>query len=83
MVCFLPPRLASLAEGGFVRLVRQQGQVVIICRREFLRLTSSIAVLNAAVATARADTYPSRPVRIIIATTAGGSTDIVARMLAQ
>jgi tripartite-type tricarboxylate transporter receptor subunit TctC len=33
--------------------------------------------------TARADTYPSRPVRIIIATTAGGSTDIVARMLAQ
>ena len=54
-----------------------------IRRREILRWTLSIAVLNAVIATARADTYPSRPVRIIIATTAGGSTDIVARMLAH
>jgi tripartite-type tricarboxylate transporter receptor subunit TctC len=54
-----------------------------IRRREFLRWASSIAALNAVIETARADTYPSRPVRIVIATTAGGSTDIVARMLAQ
>jgi tripartite-type tricarboxylate transporter receptor subunit TctC len=72
-----------LCKAALVRLVTQWGQIVIIRRREFLRLASSIAALNAAVAIARADTYPSRPVRIIIATTAGGSTDIVARMLAQ
>jgi tripartite-type tricarboxylate transporter receptor subunit TctC len=72
-----------LCKAGLVRLVTQRGQIVIIRRREFLYWASSIAALNAAVATARADAYPSRPVRIIIATTAGGSTDIVARTLAQ
>jgi tripartite-type tricarboxylate transporter receptor subunit TctC len=72
-----------LCKATLVRLVTQRGQIVIIRRREFLRWASSIAALNAAVATARADAYPSRPVRIIIATTAGGSTDIVARTLAQ
>lgn len=56
---------------------------MIVRRREFLSWALSIAAFNAAVATGRADAYPSRPVRIIIATTAGGSTDIVARMLAQ
>jgi tripartite-type tricarboxylate transporter receptor subunit TctC len=54
-----------------------------IRRREFLHWATRLAVLNAVIGTVRADTYPSRPVRIIIATTAGGSTDIVARMLAQ
>jgi tripartite-type tricarboxylate transporter receptor subunit TctC len=54
-----------------------------IRRREILRWTLSIAALNAVIAPARADAYPSRPVRIVIATTAGGSTDIVARMLAS
>jgi tripartite-type tricarboxylate transporter receptor subunit TctC len=32
---------------------------------------------------ARAESYPARPVRIIVATTAGGSTDIAARLIAQ
>ena len=32
---------------------------------------------------ARAETYPSRSVRIIVATTAGGGTDLAARLFAQ
>jgi tripartite-type tricarboxylate transporter receptor subunit TctC len=55
---------------------------VITSRRQFFRLATGVAALAGATA-ARADTYPSRPVRIIVATTAGGSTDIAARLIAQ
>jgi len=51
-------------------------------RRQFLRLAASAAALTGTTP-ARAETYPARPVRIIVATTAGGSTDIVARLIAQ
>lgn len=52
-------------------------------RRRFL-LTTGAAVWAAALGpTARAQTYPARPVRIIVATTAGGSTDVAARLIAQ
>ncbi len=51
-------------------------------RRQFLHLAAAAAALPFARA-ARADTYPSRPVRILVATSAGGSTDIVARIIAQ
>ena len=53
-----------------------------IPRRQFLRLAACGAVLTGATE-ARAETYPARPVRIIVATTAGGSTDIAARLVAQ
>ncbi|MFZ3349339.1 MAG: tripartite tricarboxylate transporter substrate binding protein [Xanthobacteraceae bacterium] len=55
---------------------------MIIPRRQFLCLVASAGALTGATA-ARAETYPARPVRIIVATTAGGATDIVARLIAQ
>jgi tripartite-type tricarboxylate transporter receptor subunit TctC len=55
---------------------------VTIPRRQFLHLAAGAAALAGATA-ARGETYPARPVRIIVATTAGGSTDIVARLVAQ
>jgi tripartite-type tricarboxylate transporter receptor subunit TctC len=49
-------------------------------RREFLvGLLSLPAVPRIAIA----ETYPSRPVRILVATSAGGGTDLVARFIAQ
>jgi len=54
-----------------------------IQRRRFLRLAGGIATLGMASGMARAETYPSRPVRIIVATSAAGSTDIAARLVAQ
>lgn len=53
-----------------------------IPRRQFLRLATGGAALVGATA-ARAQSYPARPVHIIVATTAGGSTDIAARLIAQ
>ena len=54
-----------------------------IQRRRFLCLAGGIATLPVATRMARAETYPSRSVRILVATTAGGSTDLAARLIAQ
>jgi tripartite-type tricarboxylate transporter receptor subunit TctC len=54
-----------------------------IQRRQFLRLASIAAAVPVASRIASADTYPSRNVRVIVATTAGGGTDIAARLVAQ
>ena len=52
-------------------------------RRRFLRLAAGAAALPAASQIASAQTYPTRPVRIIVGAPAGGATDIVARMIGQ
>src|SRR5882672_9109775 len=49
-------------------------------RRELLL---GLAALPVAARAALAETYPSRPVRILVATSAGGGTDLVARFIAQ
>ena len=54
-----------------------------ILRRDVLRLSAGLAALPVASRLAFADTYPSRPVRILVATSAGGSTDIIGRLVAQ
>ena len=50
-------------------------------RREFLHLAASAAALPAFARGARAQSYPTRPVRIILGYPAGGSTDLVARIM--
>jgi tripartite-type tricarboxylate transporter receptor subunit TctC len=52
-------------------------------RRRFLHLAAGAAVLPAVSRNASAQAYPTRPVRLIVGTTAGGVQDIVARLIAQ
>ena len=52
-------------------------------RRKFLHLAAGVAALPVVSNIARAQTYPWRPVRIIVGFTAGSATDITARLFAQ
>jgi tripartite-type tricarboxylate transporter receptor subunit TctC len=55
--------------------------MTVIMKRRALLL--GLAALPAAARAAFAESYPSRPVRIVVATSAGGGTDLAARFIAQ
>ena len=52
-------------------------------RRQFLRLAAAAVAAPAVSSAAWAQAYPARPVRIIVGFPAGGTTDVVARLLGQ
>jgi tripartite-type tricarboxylate transporter receptor subunit TctC len=54
-----------------------------IWRRRFLHLAAGAVALPAMSRIAWAETYPSRPITIVVGFAAGGSTDVIARMMAE
>ena len=52
-------------------------------RRQFLRLAAGATALPSVSQIARAETYPTRPITMIVSVAASGPTDAIARVLAE
>ena len=63
--------------------VRLEELNMMLRRRRFLQLASAAAAVPAMPRIARAQAYPDRPVRMIVTVPAGGSPDIIGRLIAQ
>ena len=52
-------------------------------RRQFLHLAAGAAALPAVTRTAGAQTYPSRPITVVVGAAAGGPTDTIGRIITE
>src|SRR5262249_46790612 len=59
-----------------------EGNMAKLARRQFLQLAAGVGALPIS-GIARAETYPARPVHIIVGYAAGGGIDLVARLMGQ
>jgi hypothetical protein len=71
--------------GGSQKFARRsrEAPMELFDRKQFLHLAASAAAVPVASRIARAQTYPTKPVRIVVPVAAGGSKDVTARLIGQ
>src|SRR5262245_27434651 len=75
--------------GGTLPYIHKSSEILLeqshmkLARRTFLRLAAGAAGLPVLPRIAWTQTYPSRPVRIIVGFAPGGSVDLLARLIGQ
>jgi tripartite-type tricarboxylate transporter receptor subunit TctC len=76
-------RKREICTSGSVRDEDGQPPHLLGHRRQFMHLAAGAAALPAVSRIARAQTYPTKPVRILVGFAPGGGADIVARLIGQ
>jgi tripartite-type tricarboxylate transporter receptor subunit TctC len=80
----VPPRTFRNSRSAYDRPIEIEGATVTkFPRRQFLHLAAGAAALSAVSQIARAQAYPSQPVRLIVGFPAGGVGDVLARLMGQ
>src|SRR5262249_39482333 len=78
-----PPQRSTGLRGAAAGPAKQPGDVMKLPRRKFLYLAAGAVALPAISRMARAQTHPTRPVRLVVGFDAGGAADILARLMGQ
>src|SRR5258706_4472241 len=76
-------RPASISNLKFVLQIYFGKKLMNLLRRQLLHLAAGAVALPAISSIARAQTYPSRPITIIVPYAAGGATDTIGRVMAE
>src|SRR5262249_41362443 len=73
----------SQHQAGVIHALDWEGTMKLPHRRHFLHLAAGAATLASVPRIAKAQIYPTRPVRLIVTASPGSSIDILARLIGQ